>query len=102
MFNPGRCPPAIVAATMISERRSWQDLFCSLVGKEFSEPVPTPSTLSKYAKAGMIFPLPKKVGRRWRVDPQARFVGMVNKPEVIATDHPALKRILEDGAPAKI
>ncbi|EEC8936068.1 excisionase, partial [Escherichia coli] len=26
----------------------------------------------------------------------------VNKPEVIATDHPALKRILEDGAPAKI
>ncbi|KDG86377.1 hypothetical protein AE24_04699, partial [Escherichia coli UCI 65] len=25
MFNPGRCPPAIVAATMISERRSWQD-----------------------------------------------------------------------------
>ncbi|ENU2369021.1 TPA: excisionase, partial [Escherichia coli] len=24
------------------------------------------------------------------------------KPEVIATDHPALKRILEDGAPAKI
>ncbi|EPI2885039.1 excisionase, partial [Escherichia coli] len=25
-----------------------------------------------------------------------------NKPEVIATDHPALKRILEDGAPAKI
>ncbi|EKD5762396.1 TPA: excisionase, partial [Escherichia coli] len=23
-------------------------------------------------------------------------------PEVIATDHPALKRILEDGAPAKI
>ncbi|ENF4416984.1 excisionase, partial [Escherichia coli] len=28
--------------------------------------------------------------------------GMVNKPEVIATDHPALKRILEDGAPAKI
>ncbi|EGD9303980.1 excisionase [Escherichia coli] len=66
--------------------------------EEFSEP----STLSKYAKAGMIFPLPKKVGRRWRVDPQARFVGMVNKPEVIATDHPALKRILEDGAPAKI
>ncbi|EQB7908129.1 excisionase, partial [Escherichia coli] len=24
------------------------------------------------------------------------------KPEVIATDHPALKRILEDGAPTKI
>ncbi|EOK8569083.1 excisionase, partial [Escherichia coli] len=23
-------------------------------------------------------------------------------PEVIATDHPALKRILEDGAPTKI
>ncbi|EOL3378159.1 excisionase, partial [Escherichia coli] len=55
-----------------------------------------------YAKAGMIFPLPKKVGRHWRVDPRARFVGMVNKPEVIATDHPALKRILEDGAPTKI
>ncbi len=34
MFNPGRCPPAIVAATMISERRSWQDLFCSLSGQK--------------------------------------------------------------------
>ncbi|ENF3262522.1 excisionase, partial [Escherichia coli] len=33
--------------------------------EEFSDPVPTPGTLSKYAKAGMIFPLPKKVGRHW-------------------------------------
>ncbi|EDT8874385.1 excisionase [Salmonella enterica subsp. enterica] len=69
---------------------------------EFSAPVPTPSTLSKYAKAGMIFPLPKKVGRHWRVDPKARFVGMVKIPEVTATDHPALKRILEDGSSPKI
>ncbi len=62
MFNPGRRPQAIVAATMISEQLSWQDLFFSLSGqREFSDPVPTPGTLSKYAKAGMIFPLPKKL-----------------------------------------
>ncbi|HGH3389971.1 excisionase [Citrobacter portucalensis] len=69
---------------------------------EFSAPIPTPSTLSKYAKAGMIFPLPKKVGRHWRVDPEARFVGMVDKPIVTETDHPIIKRILGDGTPTKI
>ncbi len=70
--------------------------------EEFSEPVPTPGTLSKYAKAGMIFPLPQKSWKTLASGSSSRFVGMVNKPEVIATDHPALKRILEDGAPTKI
>ncbi|WP_077239336.1 excisionase, partial [Escherichia coli] len=59
--------------------------------EEFSEPVPPPGPFRKYAKAGMIFPLPKQGGRHWRVEPRARFVGMVNKTGVIAPDHPALK-----------
>ncbi len=37
MFNPGRRLQAIVAAAMISEQRSWQDLFCSLSGQKRNE-----------------------------------------------------------------
>jgi hypothetical protein len=35
--------------------------------REFGEPVPGASTLSKYAKNGMISPPPCKVGKSWRV-----------------------------------
>ncbi|WP_224154351.1 excisionase [Escherichia coli] len=69
--------------------------------KRFSLPI-TNTTLVKYGKLGYIVPRPQKIRGRWLIDRRAVFVGMVNKPEVIATDHPALKRILEDGAPAKI
>jgi hypothetical protein len=43
--------------------------------REFGEPVPGASTLSKYAKNGMISPPPCKVGKSWRVEVSARFVG---------------------------
>ncbi|PWW09909.1 excisionase [Mangrovibacter plantisponsor] len=65
--------------------------------EEFGAPVPSSATLSKYAKNGMIFPPPVKVGKQWRVEPSARYVGMTVKPDVHSSDHPLLRRILEDG-----
>ncbi|WP_313188816.1 excisionase [Pantoea sp.] len=70
--------------------------------EEFGEPVPGIATLSKYAKNGMIFPLPVKVGNCWRVDRSARFTGTQGKPAVYTDDNPVLKRILEDGQTKKI
>jgi hypothetical protein len=65
--------------------------------EEFDEPVPSGASLIKYAKNGMIHPSPVKAGRCWRVDRNARFVGMSVKPAVKKSDDPRLKRILEDG-----
>lgn len=65
--------------------------------EEFGEPIPSSVTLSKYAKNGMIFPPPVKVGRSWRVEPAARYVGMTVKPVTKQDDNPILKRILNDG-----
>ncbi len=65
--------------------------------EEFGHPVPSTATLCKYAKNGMIAPLPVKVGKCWRVERSARFVGAQGKPEVKSTDNPILRRILEDG-----
>nr|WP_075202452.1 excisionase [Klebsiella pneumoniae] len=48
---------------------------------EFGDPVPASSTLNKYAKNGMISPAPQKVGKSWRVEQDARFVGMTTAPE---------------------
>lgn len=65
--------------------------------EEFDDPVPSGASLIKYAKNGMIFPAPVKAGRCWRVDRNARFVGMSVKPVMKKSDDPRLKRILEDG-----
>lgn len=65
---------------------------------EFTDPIPSYPTLLKYAQAGMITPPPFKAGRCWRVDKNARFVGMAIKPPVKESDDPRLKRIMEDGA----
>lgn len=64
---------------------------------EFGDPIPGPSTLNKYAKNGMISPPPQKVGKSWRVEITARFVGMATKPVMKKQNHPLLRRILEDG-----
>ncbi len=64
---------------------------------EFGDPIPSITTLNKYAKNGMIFPPPVRVGKSWRVDPSARFVGITVKPVINPDDNPILKRILEDG-----
>lgn len=68
---------------------------------EFGEPVPGPSTLCKYAKNGLIHPQPCKVGKSWRVESSARFIGFTTKPEINKQDHPLLRRILEDGTTAE-
>lgn len=68
---------------------------------EFGEPVPGASTLGKYAKNGMISPPPCKVGKSWRVEVSARFVGFSAEPVIKKQDHPLLRRILEDGATAE-
>lgn len=65
--------------------------------EEFDDPVPSQASLVKYAKNGMIQPLPVKAGRCWRVDRTARFVGMTVKPVINKADDPRLKRILQDG-----
>ncbi len=51
----------------------------------------------RYAKNGMIYPLPFKAGRCWRVEATARFIGMAEKPEISKDLDPRLMRILEDG-----
>lgn len=65
--------------------------------EEFGDPVPGITTLNKYAKNGMISPPPVKVGRCWRVEKTARFVGMTVKAVIKKSDSEVLKRILEDG-----
>ena len=64
---------------------------------EFSAPIPSRATLMRYAKNGMIYPLPVKAGRCWRVEASARFIGMAEKPEISKDLDPRLMRILEDG-----
>ncbi|MFS7304938.1 excisionase [Rahnella inusitata] len=66
--------------------------------EEFSAPVPSRATLMRYAKNGMIYPLPVKAGRCWRVEASARFIGMAEKPEISKDLDPRLMRILEDGS----
>lgn len=63
---------------------------------EFGAPVPGKASLHKFAKNGMIAPPARKVGRIWRVESNARFVGL-DKPLTKESDSPILKRILEDG-----
>ncbi|MGP9420814.1 excisionase [Ewingella americana] len=65
--------------------------------EEFSAPVPSRATLMRYAKNGMIFPLPVKAGRCWRVEASARFIGIAEKVEISKDLDPRLMRILEDG-----
>lgn len=38
------------------------------------DPPPSAKTLQRWARDCKIFPLPVKVGRDWRVDPDARYI----------------------------
>lgn len=42
------------------------------------DPPPSIHTLRKWARDCWIFPIPEKVGREYRVDPEARYVGSQN------------------------
>jgi len=74
----------------------WQTLY-EWADEEFGDAQPSSDTLHKYAKSNMIFPPAQKIGRRWMVEKEARYVGLLAKPQIKATDHPILKRILMDG-----
>lgn len=63
---------------------------------EFGDSAPGKATLNKYAKNGMIYPLPLKVGRSWMVEKTARYVGAI-EPLIRTDDSPLLKKILSDG-----
>jgi hypothetical protein len=39
------------------------------------DPVPTDKTLQRWARDCWIFPIPRKVGKHWRVREDARFIG---------------------------
>jgi hypothetical protein len=39
------------------------------------DPVPADKTLQRWARDCWIFPLPRKVGKSWRVREDARFIG---------------------------
>lgn len=43
--------------------------------KQQFEPLPARKTLQRWARLCWIWPIPKKVGRDWRVDDDARFIG---------------------------
>lgn len=57
--------------------------------------VPTPATLSLYARNGQIYPKPVKFGGRWRVDPEAQFLELQLANH--DTSNPLLGRILNGG-----
>lgn len=65
--------------------------------EEFGDAAPSTNTLQHYAKHNMISPPPIKVGRKWMVEKDARFIGEVVTPTINKSDNPLLKRILSDG-----
>ncbi|MBV4366247.1 excisionase [Erwinia phyllosphaerae] len=69
--------------------------------EEFGEQAPSPRTLNLYAKSKMMVPPAVKVGRRWMIDREARFTGMLATPRLSPNASPLLKRIIEDGSQTK-
>ncbi|AGH74065.1 excisionase [Edwardsiella piscicida] len=65
---------------------------------EFGSLAPSLHTLTKYAKGHMMAPPARKVGRKWMIDREARFIGILAEPKIAPTANPALKRIIADGS----
>lgn len=65
---------------------------------EFGSEAPSERVLKKYAKGQMIVPPPMRVGRRWMVDREARFIGVVAEPQLPINVNPKLRRIINDGS----
>ncbi|QWK95995.1 hypothetical protein JV213_07450, partial [Plesiomonas shigelloides] len=55
---------------------------------------PCKATLNRWAAQAYIQPAPKKIARRWFVEPDAEYIGEQVKPAIFKTDNPKLKRIL--------
>jgi hypothetical protein len=49
------------------------------------DPPPKTKTLQRWARDGWIYPFPEKLGRDWRVAPDAVFIG--NDPEKAAAHY---------------
>lgn len=65
---------------------------------EFGSEAPSERVLKKYAKGQMIAPPAMRVGRRWMVDREARFVGIIAEPQNPKNSNPRLRRIINDGS----
>lgn len=66
--------------------------------EEFGDAAPGKATLCRYAKFGMIYPPALKVGLRWMVEKDARFVGLckpLTSPTIDPTLSPAVQRLLK-------
>lgn len=64
---------------------------------EFGDEAPSARTLKAYAKGRMMAPPAVKVGRKWMIDREARFTGILAAPKLAPTVNPKLRRIIEDG-----
>lgn len=64
---------------------------------EFGDKAPCLRTLNMYAKGKMMAPPAVKVGRKWMIDREARFTGILAAPQIAPTANPRLRRIIEDG-----
>ncbi|EFH8448814.1 hypothetical protein GHR28_04850 [Escherichia coli] len=60
----------------------------------FREPV-SKSSLHKIAKHKQTYPPALKLGRRWVIDEDARFIGMVSTPEVSSTLSDKARQLVE-------
>lgn len=65
---------------------------------EFGDNIPSCRILQKYAKSSMILPPAIKVGRKWMVDRDARYVGVLAKPQLTKSANEKLCRIILDGS----
>jgi len=64
---------------------------------EFGDMAPGIATLHRYAKCKMMAPPAVKVGRKWMIDREARFAGVLAQPKLSEKAHPKLRSIIEDG-----
>ena len=64
---------------------------------EFGDEAPSRRTLHKYAKSHMMVPPALKVGKKWMVDRNARYVGIISMPQLPGGSSDKLRRILSDG-----
>ncbi|MEI9600413.1 excisionase [Moellerella wisconsensis] len=65
---------------------------------EFGEDAPSKQALLKYAKANMMVPPAQKVGKKWMVDRDSRWVGITSKPQLPSNASDKLLRILSNGS----
>ncbi|WP_368940691.1 excisionase [Proteus mirabilis] len=64
---------------------------------EFGEESPSITVLQKYARNNLIAPPAMKVGRKWMVDREARYVGYLSLPKIPTKSTERLQRIISDG-----